>query len=66
MEQIKVNAKEIITKLSRIQADMNYVKEHIEDITLTEDDLEAIREAENEYKEGKTISLENLKKELER
>ena len=72
MEQInnlkvtRVNAKEIITKLARIQADMNYVKEHIEDITLTEDDLEAIREAENEYKEGKTISLENLKKELER
>ncbi len=66
MEQIRVNAKEIITKLARIQADMEYVKEHIEDITLTDDDLEAIREAENEYKEGKTISLENLKKELER
>ena len=66
MEQIKVNAKEIITKLSRIQADMNYVKEHIEDITLTEDDLEAIEDAEKEYKNGKTTSLENLKKELER
>ena len=72
MEQInnlkvtRVNAKEIITKLARIQADMNYVKEHIEDITLTEDDLEAIEDAEKEYKNGKTTSLENLKKELER
>ncbi len=57
MEQIKVNAGEIITKLVRIQADMNYVKEHIEDITLTEDDLEAIREAKNDLIEGKTRRL---------
>lgn len=57
MEQIKVNAKEIITKLARIQADMDYVKEHIEDITLTEDDLEAIKEARSDLKEGKTRRL---------
>ncbi|MDP2673169.1 MAG: hypothetical protein Q8O84_05135 [Nanoarchaeota archaeon] len=65
MEQIKVNAKEIIIKLSRIQADMEYVKEHIEDITLTENDLEAIRLADKEFEEGKTISHEKLKKEFE-
>ena len=63
MEQInnlkvtRVNAKEIITKLARIQADMNYVKEHIEDITLTEDDFEAIKNAKKDLREGKTRRL---------
>ena len=64
MEQIKVNAKEIMAKLTRLQTDMDYVREHIEDITLTEDDLSSLEEAEKEYKEGKTTSLEDLKKEM--
>lgn len=63
-EEIKVNAKEIMIKLARLQSDMNYVREHIEDITLTEDDLISLEDAEKEHKEGKTTSLEDLKKEL--
>lgn len=63
-EEIKVNAKEIMIKLARLQSDMDYVREHIEDITLTEDDLISLEEAEKEHKEGKTTSLEDLKKEL--
>ena len=50
MDQIKINANEIMAKLARLQEDMNYVREHIEEITLTEDDLEALKEAEEEYK----------------
>ena len=64
MEMIKIDAKEIMTKLARLQKDMDYVREHIEDITLTEDDLQAIKEAEKDLKEGKITSLEDLKKEL--
>lgn len=64
MEQIKIDAKEVMTKLARLQADMDYVRGHIDDIALTEDDLRSLEEAEKEYREGKTISLENLKKEL--
>lgn len=64
-EEIKVNANEIMIKLARLQSDMNYVRAHIEDITLTEDDLRSLEEAEKEYKEGRTTSLEDLKKELE-
>ena len=64
MEQIKVDAKEIMAKLAKLQSDMNYVREHIEDINLTEDDIKSLEEAEKEHREGKTISLENLKKEL--
>ena len=57
MEQIKIDAKEIMTKLARLQTDMNYVREHIEDINLTEDDLKAIEEARRDLKEGKTRRL---------
>ena len=64
MEQINVDAKEIMVKLVRLQTDINYIREHIEDITLTEDDLRSLEEAEKDHKEGKTISLEDLKKEL--
>ena len=64
-QQIKANTKEIMIKLSRIQADMNFVKEHIDDITLSEDDLESIKEAEKDLKEGKTTPIEDLEKELD-
>ncbi len=57
MEQIKIDAKEIMTKLARLQTDMDYVREHIEDITLTEDDLKAIEEARRDLKEGKARRL---------
>ena len=57
MEQIKIDAKEIMTKLGRIQTDVNYVREHIEDIALTEDDLKAIEESRRDLKEGKTKRL---------
>lgn len=63
-EEIKVNAKEIMKKLSKLQEDTAYIREHIEDVTLTEDDLLSLEEAEKEFKEGKTTSHEKLKKEL--
>ncbi|MFH1290419.1 MAG: hypothetical protein ABIH92_03355 [Nanoarchaeota archaeon] len=52
-------------RLSKLQSDMEYVKEHIDDMILTEEDIEDTKQAETELKEGKTISLENLKKELD-
>jgi len=64
-QEIKVNVKKMMAKLSKLQADMDYVKEHIEDTTLTDDDLKSIKESRKDLKEGKTTSLEDLKKELE-
>lgn len=57
---------EILRRLNKIQIDINLLKSRIidSDCILTEDDLEAIGEAEKEYKEGRTISHEQLKKEL--
>jgi len=57
METERLNGREIMIKLARLQSDMDFVREHIEDITLTEDDLEAIEEARRDLKEGKTRRL---------
>ena len=57
MKQIKVDGKEIMEKLARLQSDMNFIREYIEDITLTKDDLEAIEEARKDLKEVKTMRL---------
>ena len=57
MEQMKLNSKEIMAKLEKIQGDMNYIKEHIVDITLTEDDIESIEVAKKDLREGKTRRL---------
>ena len=67
METItKFQAEEILKRLSNIETRMNIIVEHVvdDDSVLSEDDLEAIKEAEKEYKEGRTISHEQLKKEL--
>ena len=60
----QITSQEIMEKLAQLQSDMNFVKEYIEDITLTSDDLDALEKADQEFKEGKTISHEKLKKEL--
>ena len=62
----KIQAEEILKRLSNIETRMNIIVEHVvdDDSVLSEDDLEAIEEAEKEYKEGRTISHEQLKKEL--
>ncbi len=63
--EIKLNTTEIITRLAKLQSDINYIKDYIEDITLTKDDIESLEEAEKEFNEGRTISLDNLKKDFE-
>ncbi len=65
MELAELNGQEILNRLTKLQSDMNFLKEHVEDVNLSDEDKESIRLAERELKEGKTISLEDLKKELE-
>ena len=48
---------EVVERLARLQKDMDFLKEHIEDITLTDDDLESIEEARKDLKEGRTRRL---------
>jgi hypothetical protein len=51
------NSNEIISRLARLQTDVNFVKEYIEDISLSKDDLIAIKEAKQDLHTGKTRRL---------
>mgnify|MGYP001568706396 CR=1 FL=1 len=57
---------EVLQQLNAIQSDIEYIKEHMVDVDtiLTEDDKNALLKARKEHKEGKTIKLEDLKREL--
>lgn len=57
MKQITINGAEVMNCLARLQSDMKFVREHIEDVILTEDDLESIEEAKKDLKLGKTRRL---------
>ena len=56
----------ILKKLENIQSDLSFLKHHIVDLdaVLTEEEKQDLERARMELKQGKTISLENLKKEL--
>jgi len=55
----------VLDELKSIKTELDYIKYYIVDDTiLTEDDKIALAEARKEYKEGKTIKLEDLKKEI--
>ncbi len=50
---------QILKELREIKADIGFIKSHIKDadMVLTEDDIESIKEAEKDLKEGKTKRL---------
>ena len=49
----------IMQKLDEIKLELDYIKKHIVDIdsVLTDDDVEALKAAEKDLKEGKTKRL---------
>lgn len=54
----------IMNKLESIQRGVIAIQEYLEDTQLTEEDLVALGDAEEEYCEGETISSDDLKKEI--
>ena len=50
-------SKEIIDRLTKLQLSINLIQEHIEDITLNEDDICSIKEARQDLRTGKTRRL---------
>jgi len=54
------DSKLILGKLEDIKTELDYIKKHIidADIIMTQDDIEALEEAEKDLKEGKTKRLE--------
>lgn len=60
--EMQINPQEIMEKLVKLQTDMNFVKEWIEDTTLTNEDIQALEEAEKEYERGELTSMEEIEK----
>lgn len=51
--------KAILDKLDEIKSELDYIKSRIVDIdvVLTDDDMAALKKAEKDLKEGKTVKL---------
>ena len=56
-KEIKLDAREVMIRLAKLQASMDYIKEHMEDATLTEEDVSSIKRAKHDLREGKTRRL---------
>jgi len=56
--------KQVMDKLNTIKSDIEYIKEHMVDIDsiLTKDEEAILEQGLKEHKEGKTISLDEFKK----
>ena len=51
------NEQLIIDKLDLLKQEVDFIKEHIVDVTLTQDDIESLGEAEEDLKKGRTKRL---------
>ena len=51
------NEEIIISRLDVIGQEINFIKEHIIDVTLTQDDISSLNEAEEDLREGRTKRL---------
>ena len=56
--------KQIMNKLEHMEKTMNYIKEHIEDSRLANEEKELLEESYKHEKEGKLVSSKDLKKRL--
>jgi len=63
MEQVSI-PKEVIEELKMIRRDLDYIKKHMVDVDtiLTIDEERRLEESLEEYKEGKTIKLQDFEK----
>ena len=54
-----LQVQEIMEKLNHIQLDLNFIKGRLTDVdlVLTDDDVDALQEAEEDLKKGKTKRL---------
>ena len=51
------NEELIINKLDMLKREIDFIKEHIIDVTLTQDDIDSLNEAEEDLKKGRTKRL---------
>ena len=51
------NEELIINKLNVLKQEIDFIKEHIIDVTFTQDDTDSLNEAEEDLKKGRTKRL---------
>ena len=51
------NEELIISKLNALKQEIDFIKEHLIDVTLTQDDVKSLCEAEEDLKKGRTKRL---------
>jgi hypothetical protein len=51
------NEELIISKLDLLKQEIDFIKEHLIDVNLTQDDIDSLNEAEEDLKSGKTKRL---------
>ena len=66
METKTNEIKEVLFRLAKLQADIDYVKSHIkdEDIFLTEEEEQLLEKSYGNEKDGKLISSKKMREEL--
>ena len=51
------NEELIINKLDMLKREIDFIKEHLIDVTLTQDDIDSLNEAEEDLRKGRTKRL---------
>jgi len=64
MEVQDASPQQMLSMIVELKARVDKLQKEFEDTQLSEDDLELLRKAEEEYKNSETISLEELEKEF--
>lgn len=62
--EMQASNQEMLSMILKLQERVDKLQQDFEDDQLSADDIEALKKAEEEYKNGETISLEDLEKEL--
>ena len=63
--EMQIDSRKIVERLNRLQVQVDKLQADFEDTQFSQEDLVDLKKAEEEYKNGETISLEELEKEFE-
>ena len=58
----QINMQEIMAKLIKLQKQVNILQQGFEDTQLSENDLEALKLAEEEHRNNELVSIEDIEK----
>ncbi len=59
-----ITSDEVLAELKAIRKDLDFIKDHIEEVFMTPEEEAALEEAEKEHKAGKSVPFDELDKEI--